>query len=266
MANTGWKAEVLLAGSWRGATSVLLSNGRQHLVVDTGMTHEAPLLLDALEKRGLKPGEVTGLISTHFHVDHVLNNSLFPHCPIYASQQSHDWASSLYSDLRDDLHWEQLVLKYYPETFDYDRARELMGKLRKLGLRLWDCKKIGSPEQFVWIENHPLPDGLRAHVTSGHVPGHLSVIVANGAEPTVIAGDALLSREHDDQILTMIPFNREQFQRDRRKILEMSGRILPGHDDPFTAGRGVISDEQESEARSQEPGVRSRQTEAGSEK
>jgi len=243
MSNNGWKAEVLLAGSWRGATSVLLSNGRQRLVVDTGMTHEAPLLLNALEKQGLKPAHVTGLIATHFHVDHVLNNSLFPHCPIYASQQGHDWASSLYSDLRDDLHWEKLVLKYYPETFDYERARELMGKLRKLGLRLWDCRKIGSPEQFVWIENHPLPEGLETHITCGHVPGHLSVIVGNGAEPTVIAGDALLSRGHDDQILTMIPYNREQFQRDREKILAMSGRILPGHDEPFTADQQVPSDE-----------------------
>jgi glyoxylase-like metal-dependent hydrolase (beta-lactamase superfamily II) len=249
MSNNGWKAEVLLAGSWRGATSVLLSNGHERLVVDTGMPHEAPLLLNALEQRGLKPADATGLIATHFHVDHVLNNSLFPHCPIYASQRGHDWACSLYSDLRDDLHWEKLVLKYYPETFDYERARELMGKLRKLGLRLWDCRKIGGPEQFVWIENRPLPDGLEAHITSGHVPGHLSVIVGEAAEPTLIAGDALLSRDHEEQVLTMIPYNREQFQRDRKEILAMSGRILPGHDKPFTADERVATDKLE--ARSQ---------------
>ena len=214
---------------------MLLSKGTQHLVVDTGMPHEAPALLSALERRGLKPADVTALINTHFHVDHVLNNSLFPHCPIYASQRAHDWACSLYSDLRDDLHWEKLVLKYYPETFDYERARELMGKLRKLGLRLWDPVRIGRAEQFIWMENHPLPEGLKVHITSGHVPGHLSVIVGNGAEPTIIAGDALLSRENDKQVLTMIPYNREEFKRDREKILAMTGRILPGHDEPFVA-------------------------------
>jgi len=234
---TGWKAELLLAGSWRGATSVLLTKGAERLVVDTGMPHEAPLLLKALEERGLKPGDVTALISTHFHVDHILNNSLFPHCPIYASQRSYDWCCSLYADLQDDLTWEKLVLKYYPETFDYERARELMGKLRKLGLRWWDRLRAGAPEQFVWIENRPLPDGLEVYVTSGHVPGHLSVIVPNGAQPTIIAGDALLSRDHDDQILTMIPYKRAEFQRDREGILAMAGRILPGHDDPFTAAR-----------------------------
>ena len=45
-----WKVEELLAGSWRGATSVLISNGRCHIVVDTGMPHEAHLLVKALEK------------------------------------------------------------------------------------------------------------------------------------------------------------------------------------------------------------------------
>jgi glyoxylase-like metal-dependent hydrolase (beta-lactamase superfamily II) len=236
MAEPGWKTEVLLAGSWRGATSVLLSQGRERIVVDTGMPHEAPVLIRALEERGVKVEEVSALINTHFHLDHILNNSLFPHCPIYSSQRSYDWCCSLYSDLEDDLNWEKLVLKYYPETFDYQRARALMGKLRKLGLRMWDRRRIGAPEQFVWIENHPLPEGLEAHVTSGHVPGHLSVIVANGGQPTVIAGDALLSREHEDQILTMIPYNREQFRRDRDGILAMPGRILPGHDQAFTAG------------------------------
>jgi len=235
MSGSGWKAELLLAGSWRGATSVLLTSGTHRLVVDSGMPHEAPLLCKALEQRGLRPEDIEGLIATHFHVDHVLNNSLFPHIPIYASQQAHDWACSLYSDLADDLHWEKLVLKYYPETFDYDRARGLMGKLRKLGMRMWQPSRIGSPEQFVWIENRPLPEGLAVHVTSGHVPGHLSVVVSNGTEPTIIAGDALLSREHDDQVLTMIPYNRQQFQRDREAILAMRGRILPGHDQPFRA-------------------------------
>jgi hypothetical protein len=32
----------------------------------------------------------------------------------------------------------------------------------------------------------------------------------------------------------MIPHNREQFQRDRNRILAMMGRILPGHDDEFS--------------------------------
>jgi glyoxylase-like metal-dependent hydrolase (beta-lactamase superfamily II) len=232
----GWQARMLLAGSWRGASSVLLSKGKHHLIVDTGMPHEAHLLAEALEKCGLHPEDIRGVINTHFHVDHVLNNALFPGSVIYAPQQSYDWCRALYSDLRDAQNWEKLVLKYYPETFEYERARTHMEKLRKLALRWWDVKRLGSMSQFRWIESHPLPDGLQAMITSGHVPGHLSVIVEDGAKGIMIAGDALLSPKDDEQVLTMIPVNREQFRRDRDEILKRTGRILPGHDKEFVLG------------------------------
>jgi glyoxylase-like metal-dependent hydrolase (beta-lactamase superfamily II) len=80
-----------------------------------------------------------------------------------------------------------------------------------------------------------LPDGLDFLVTHGHVPGHVSVIAHNGNQPTVIAGDAVLTREHDENVFTMIPYNREQFAHDRARILAMMGRILPGHDAEFAS-------------------------------
>lgn len=230
---TLWKVDVLIPGSWRGATSVLLSSGGHHFVVDTGMPHEAHLLVGALEERGLRPEDIEAVINTHFHVDHVLNNSLFPKSVIYAPQQSHDWCCALYSDLRDEQNWEKLLLKYYPETFEYDRARTHMEKLRKLALRWWGVERLGLPGQFRWIENHPLPEGLTGLMTSGHVPGHLSLIVENADQPTFIAGDALLSRDHDAEVLTMIPVNRKQFQLERQQILAKAGRIVPGHDREF---------------------------------
>jgi hypothetical protein len=53
----------------------------------------------------------------------------------------------------------------------------------------------------------------------------------------VIAGDALLSRQHDEKVLTMIPHRRRQFQLDRARILAMRARILPGHDAEFSTPR-----------------------------
>jgi glyoxylase-like metal-dependent hydrolase (beta-lactamase superfamily II) len=226
----------LLTGSWRGASSVLLSKGNHHVVVDTGMPHEAHLLEMAIQKLGLHPEDIRGVINTHFHVDHVLNNSLFPASVIYAPQQSYDWSCSLYSDLRDDQNWEKLVLKYYPETHDYERARMHMEKLRKLALRWWDVKRLGSPSQFRWVEKQSLPDGIQGMITSGHVPGHLSVIVEDAPDPIIVAGDALLSQNDDEHVLTMIPVNRKQFEKDRAAILGRTGRILPGHDKEFALG------------------------------
>jgi glyoxylase-like metal-dependent hydrolase (beta-lactamase superfamily II) len=228
-----WKAEVLLPGSWRGATCALLTRGRHHILIDTGMPHEAHRLLEALKERDLNPSDIRMVINTHFHVDHVLNNCLFPQSDIYASQKSHDWCCAAYSDLLDDQNWEKLSLKYYPEFEQYDKAREMMGALRRFALRWWDPKRLGDPSRFRWIETHPLPDDLEFFLTSGHVPGHASVIIHNGDQPTIIAGDALLTREHDESVFTMIPHNRAESQRDREQILKMNARILPGHDDEF---------------------------------
>ena len=234
MQNNRWKVDVLLPGSWRGATCVLLAKGRHHIIVDTGMPHEARQIVEALQLRGLCTSDIRTIINTHFHVDHVSNNALFPASEIFASQESYDWCRAVYSDLLDQQNWQTLVLKYYPETYDYEQAEEMMGKLRKLALRWWDPKRLGSSSQFRWIEKHALPENLEGLLTSGHVPGHASIIVHEGNQRTVIAGDALLSRQHDEKVLTMIPHHRKQFQQDRTRILAMRGRILPGHDEEFS--------------------------------
>ncbi len=233
MARTQWKVETLLPGSWRSATSVLLTNGSRHLVVDTGMAHEGHLLIEALQQRGLKTADIDAVINTHFHIDHVLNNSLFPDSLIYGTQESHDWCCSLYSDLLDDQGWERLVLKYYPETPEYPHAIEHMHQLRKLTLRWWDRQRLGSASQHRWLESHDLPEDMEMLLTSGHVPGHISVIVPGMEYKTVVAGDACLSRSEDARILTMIPRDREQSRLDRGLILALGKRIFPGHDVEF---------------------------------
>ncbi|HEX5410363.1 MAG TPA: MBL fold metallo-hydrolase [Terriglobia bacterium] len=229
-----WKTEVLLSGSWRNATSLLLTNGSYRLVIDTGMPHEEHLLVNALRQHGLSTSDIDAIINTHFHIDHVLNNSLFVRSAIYATQESHDWCCSLYSDLLDTQRWEKLILKYYPQTLEYDHAVEHLHQMRKFTLRWWDRKRLGHSSQHHWLESHSLPEGLNLYLTSGHVPGHVSVIVPEQEQTTVVAGDACLSRYEDVRVLTMIPRDREQARLDRRQVLALGTRIFPGHDVEFT--------------------------------
>ena len=245
MRKSEWKVDVLLPGSWHGATSVLLSNERHHIIVDTGMPHEAHSIVEALELRGLKPTDIKTVINSHFHIDHVSNNTLFPASDIFGSQESYDWCRAAYSDLLDQQNWETLILKYYPETFDYEQAEEMMGKLRKFALRWWDPKRLGDPSQFRWIEQHALPHDLEGLMTSGHVPGHVSRVVNVEKSPVVIAGDALLARELEHNVVTMIPQNREQFLRDREQLLALApagGMIVPGHDREFVPEPDLLND------------------------
>jgi|SRR5579875_964393 glyoxylase-like metal-dependent hydrolase (beta-lactamase superfamily II) len=234
MSNSQWIVETLLPGGWRNASSVLLSNGNRRLIVDTGMPHEEHQLAQALERRGLKPSDIEAVINTHFHIDHVLNNSLFANSIIYGTQESHDWCCALYSDLFNEQEWERLVLKYYPETPEYEHAADYMHQLRKLTLRWWDRKRLGAPSKYRWLESHSLPDGLEVYQTSGHVPGHISVIVPGPEFNTVVAGDACLCRAEEARVLTMIPRDRQQSRRDREAVLKLGRRIIPGHDVEFT--------------------------------
>ncbi len=236
MAQSLWTIETLLAGSWRGASSVLLANNGQRIIVDTGMPHEAAQLAQALTRHGTAPEDVSAVINTHFHVDHVLNNCLFPKAAIYASQQSYEWCRSLYSDLKDEKDWEKLALRYYPETWNYAKAHTHMHKLRKFALRWWNPNRLGDASQFRWLEQHPLPEGLDAILTSGHVPGHVSVAIANGAGPrAIIAGDALLASDNEDRVLTMIPHQRDLYLQERAKLLAGAGQVIPGHGQRFDA-------------------------------
>jgi len=203
------------------------------------MPNESHQLVGALERRGLRPDDISIIINTHFHIDHVSNNSLFSNSSVYASQKCHDWCCALYSDLRDKAHWEKLILKYYPETWDYERAGELMGKLRKMALRWWDPKRLGHRTRFRWTETHVLPDGLESVVTDGHVPGHLSIVVRTQGEDTIIAGDVVLSRDAQAEVLTMIPHQRRRFELDRTHLLALGRRILPGHDGEFLSPDAV---------------------------
>jgi glyoxylase-like metal-dependent hydrolase (beta-lactamase superfamily II) len=233
MLDSHWKIDVLLTGNWRGAASVLLSSDSERVLVDTGLPHDAHQVVSALEKRGLATSDITCIINTHFHIDHVSNNCLFPQVPIFTTQESFEWCLALYSDIGRCGDWERLVLKYYPETLEYPNARQLMEKIRKIGLRWWDAKRIGSRSQFRWIETHGMPGGMNLLLTSGHVPGHASLILRNERELAVVAGDALLTRNHDYQVLTMIPHCRAQYEKDRERILRMDGLIIPGHDRAF---------------------------------
>ncbi|HTV55769.1 MAG TPA: MBL fold metallo-hydrolase [Terriglobia bacterium] len=233
MPSSIWNVDVLMPGTWRGASCVLLWNGRERILVDTGMPHDAHRVVTALQQRGLNPSQIRCVVNTHFHLDHVSNNCLFPGSVIYATQESYDWCQGLYASLADSEDWVRKVLKYYPELFRYPHAEELMGKLRNFGLRWWDVSRIGAPSQFRWVETHGLPDGIEFLLTSGHVPGHVSLILNGYRQPTVVAGDALLTRVDDAHVLTMIPHREATYQADRQQILSMPGKIIPGHDEAF---------------------------------
>lgn len=65
-------------GLMRASGTITLVKGNQNIIVDTGSPWDKQLIIDGLEKFGLKPEEINFVVCTHGHSDHVGNNNLFP--------------------------------------------------------------------------------------------------------------------------------------------------------------------------------------------
>lgn len=72
-------------GSSRADGTITLLKGHQIIVVDTGGPWDRELLLQRLTGHSLKPTDVTYVVCTHGHSDHVGNLNLFPEATIMVS-------------------------------------------------------------------------------------------------------------------------------------------------------------------------------------
>ena len=60
------------------------------------------------------------------------------------SQESHDWCRAVYSDLLDQQNWETLILKYYPETFEYEKSQGNDEQAAETGVAVVGSQAIGQ--------------------------------------------------------------------------------------------------------------------------
>ncbi len=132
-------------------------------------------LPDALAALGVDPGDVTHVVFTHGHADHlwgVLDDFDEP----FFSNAQHMMGRVEYD------YWAD------PATIDTiaeDRVPMAAGAKRRLDV-------IG--DQFAFFEDGAeiLP-GVSARATFGHSPGHMSFALADGGATAMVIGDALLN-------------------------------------------------------------------------
>ena len=61
-----------------GSTVSLIRDGDAVVVVDPGMVASWGVILEPLERLGMRAGDVTDVVFSHHHPDHTLNAALFP--------------------------------------------------------------------------------------------------------------------------------------------------------------------------------------------
>lgn len=141
-------------------------------------------LPDSMDEMDLSPEDVTDVIFTHAHPDHLwgllddFDELFFPEANYYISQPEWDF-------------WID------PNTVDNVREDQqglAVGTKRRLEV-LEDQITLFQPETEVL-------SGIYAHDTSGHTPGHCSFEIKDGGDQLLVLGDALthpfITFEHPD--------------------------------------------------------------------
>jgi N-acyl homoserine lactone hydrolase len=130
---------------------VQTTDGR-NVLIDTGLPRMQPGenpdledeggVVEQLAKIGLKPGDINLLVTTHFDMDHAGRLDEFPGVPFVTQQAHYDWALTHPRPQRARAKWD----------VEIDRFHFIKG-------------------------DHELLPGLKLIETSGHNPGHQSVLV-----------------------------------------------------------------------------------------
>lgn len=155
----------------------LLRDGTNTVLFDVGAGPDfqpsAGKLMEAFGALGLSVEEVTHVLFTHAHPDHLwglldeFDEPLFPNAEFMIGQAEFDY-------------WTN------PDTvtsIGEARATFAVGAARRLEVIAETVRRIGDGEEV-------LP-GIAARLTPGHTPGHMAYEVRSGSDGAMVVGDAI---------------------------------------------------------------------------
>ncbi|SRR5579884_4038037 len=163
-------------------------------------------VIEQLATIGVRPADIDILICTHYDEDHAGNIGAFPNARLVAQRRQHEVASAGHPRFEvTRSQWDQPVSRY----------------------------------QLVDGDMELLP-GIELIETSGHVPGHQSVLVAlPQTGPVLLAIDAIAIQDHFRADRPVGPTDADGASAiaSTRKLLEVAERkrvalVIFGHDNP----------------------------------
>jgi N-acyl homoserine lactone hydrolase len=188
----------------------------QHILIDSGIAADAPLppgtpqaqneknVLEQLGDLGLLPSGIDLVICTHFDVDHAGYHDAFPQAEFIVQRHHYELARSGHPRFAPArAHWDHPALRY----------------------------------SMVEGDTELLP-GLTLLETSGHAPGHQSVLVRlPQTGQALLTIDAVMMQRQftSDRIAWPTDDNEEQLRASTRKLLDLVEReqvtlVVFGHD------------------------------------
>lgn len=186
-----------------GFCSVYLLEGQGHRVLfDCGHVGRRKALRGALAERGLAPSDVSLVVLSHAHWDHMQNADLFGHAPVL-------------------MHGDELRYLDAPRPLDHATppwARAVLSSL--------DLRETGEGEAL-------LP-GVTVIDLPGHTPGSIGLTVETEDGLAVLTGDAvstpgvLRSGSYSG-----VYHDVTKADASVERVLSLADVVCPGHDRPF---------------------------------
>jgi len=147
--------------------SFLVETGGRTMLIDAGMGPNPPLpcigglLLERLAELGLQPGDITDVVFTHLHFDHIGwaatdGSPVFPNATYRCDAR--DWA-------------------HFTETAPEDK---LTDKLSPLASRV-----------ETWDQDGSLAPGVDTRHATGHTPGSTIIVLSSGTDRAMLLGDVV---------------------------------------------------------------------------
>lgn len=159
---------------------VLLKIGSERVLIDTGSGPGAPTLgrtLANLRAAGTQPDEITAVIITHAHGDHIAgtvqpgNVLTFPNARHFISRAEYAFWTSPAPDLSKCA---------MPDARKKSAVESAASTIATIDRKL---ERVAPGDKT-------LP-GLEILDTSGHTPGHISLLVSDGPDQLLIAADLM---------------------------------------------------------------------------
>ncbi len=213
-------------------TPLVVQTGSEVILIDTGFADNGPpttgQLRANMEAAGIRPEDVTKVVISHFHGDHIngvrskAGDLVYPNAEIMVPEP--EWAFWM-----DDAKMESA-----PEGLkgNFQAVRRVFGD------------NASDITQYRWDQE--VAAGVTAVDAHGHTPGHTAFVIASGDDRMIMIVDvtnhpALFVRNPDWS--PVFDMDAEQARQTRRRILDMAASEklrVAGYHFPFPANGYIV--------------------------